>query len=101
MATAKVEQKQALRRQQILQHAAAAFNQFGYDGVSIAKLASSMGMRSSNIYYYFESKEHLLTDCYCELLNTYAAKLKEIRRQSSSYEEVISSFFRFHFTTWH
>lgn len=101
MATAKVEQKQALRRQQILHQAAAAFNEFGYEGVSIAKLASSMGMRSSNVYYYFDSKESLLKDCYCNALSFYAATLGEIRQNSSTFTEIISEFFSFHFRIWH
>ncbi|WP_298634702.1 TetR/AcrR family transcriptional regulator [uncultured Umboniibacter sp.] len=101
MATANIEKKQALRRRQIMERAAAAFNQFGYEGVSIANLASTLGMRSSNIYYYFDTKEVLLRDCYCDSLDTYAAQLAEIKQQSASYQEIIRNFFSFHFRTWH
>ncbi|RMA79469.1 TetR/AcrR family transcriptional regulator [Umboniibacter marinipuniceus] len=101
MATAKVTAKQAIRRQQILDHAAAEFNTAGYEGLSITKLAGSMGMRSSNIYYYFDSKECLLRDCYCQSLAHYAKALMDIRKTSSRYEVIINNFFSFHFNTWH
>ena len=101
MTSIRVQEKRAFRRQQILEHAADAFNTFGYEGLSIARLAKSMGMRNSNIYYYFDSKEELLKECYCSALTEYADSLDRIRQNASSYEDTIGQFFEFHFLTWH
>lgn len=46
-------------REDILRKALKAFAQFGFDGVKLSKLASSLGVANSLLNYHFESKEQL------------------------------------------
>lgn len=50
------------RRQQILEAAAAAFHEKGYEGTSIQDIADRVGMLKGSLYYYITSKEDLLDE---------------------------------------
>lgn len=50
------------RRQEILDAAAAMFAGRGFDGASIASIASACGVSKSLLYHYYPSKEALLYD---------------------------------------
>lgn len=59
------------RRQSILDGAAEMFAQNGYDGTSIATIATHLGVSKALLYHYYQSKEALLYDIlsvHCELL---------------------------------
>ncbi|RFS19360.1 TetR/AcrR family transcriptional regulator [Chitinophaga silvatica] len=43
----------------------------GFDGLSMQKLAKSVGISASTIYVYFESREDLLTRLYIEVQNKF------------------------------
>lgn len=53
----------------VLRHAIDMFNKQGYDGTSIADLASSLGLTKSAIYHHVPSKESLLSAALDEALD--------------------------------
>jgi AcrR family transcriptional regulator len=48
------------RRAEILERAAEVFNQLGYRGASVEKLARKVGLRKGSLYHHVRSKEQLL-----------------------------------------
>ena len=60
------------RRAQILEKAAQLFRQKGYDSTSMSDIADEVGITKAGLYYFVESKEHLLyliTDYGLDLLD--------------------------------
>jgi AcrR family transcriptional regulator len=49
-----------VRRQRILDAAAACFVREGFHGASIARIAKAAGMSAGNLYHFFESKEAII-----------------------------------------
>lgn len=60
-APTKREQLKEERRQQILEAALAVFTQKGYHATNVSDVAAQAGVSQGTIYWYFESKEELLT----------------------------------------
>ncbi len=52
--------KAELRRQQILDAAAACFRQAGFHGASIAKISAAAAMSPGHIYHFFTNKEAII-----------------------------------------
>jgi AcrR family transcriptional regulator len=57
---AELPPKAELRRQQILDAAAACFRQYGFHGASIAKISAAAGMSAGHIYHFFTNKEAII-----------------------------------------
>jgi TetR/AcrR family transcriptional regulator len=57
-------QQQAIKREALLRHAAAAFNRRGYHGASLDDIAGSLGVTRAALYRYVESKQELLYLCH-------------------------------------
>lgn len=55
------EQQRQERRQQILKAALAVFSERGFHGANVSDVAAAAGVSQGTIYWYFESKEDLLT----------------------------------------
>jgi AcrR family transcriptional regulator len=56
-----INEKKGLQRRTVLIAAANLFSEKGYAGTSMADLASSLGISRPALYYYFDSKEEILT----------------------------------------
>ena len=54
------EERGQLRRQQILDAAAACFVREGFHGASIARIAKAAGMSPGNLYHFFPGKEAMI-----------------------------------------
>ena len=57
----KREQLREERRRQILEAALTVFGQKGFNGANVSDVAAQAGVSQGTIYWYFESKEELLT----------------------------------------
>lgn len=64
-------------RDEVLQIAVQAFNEFGYDATSMGTLATRLGLSKSAIYHHFASKETLLEAALDEGLGALEAVLLE------------------------
>lgn len=59
----------SFRRQQILDAAAALFQEVGYEGFSVALLASKAGVVKGTLYLYFKTREEVFLALYSQSLN--------------------------------
>ena len=59
----------SFRRQQILDAAAALFQEVGYEGFSVALLASKAGVVKGTLYLYFKTREEVFLALYGQSLN--------------------------------
>ena len=59
----------SFRRQQILYAAAALFQEVGYEGFSVALLASKAGVVKGTLYLYFKTREEVFLALYDQSLN--------------------------------
>src|SRR5689334_17027682 len=57
----RVERKRGRRIQEIVSTAAALFGARGYDGVSLEDVADQLDVTKGSLYYYFASKDELVT----------------------------------------
>lgn len=57
----KREMQRQERRQQILEAALAVFSERGFHGANVSDVAAAAGVSQGTIYWYFDSKEELLT----------------------------------------
>jgi len=66
--------RQSAGEKSILDAAVQLFSEYGYDGVSMRRIAAAAGVSKSNIYHHFASKEAL----YLGILHGSAQRLSEI-----------------------
>lgn len=52
------------KREAVVRAAARAFNERGFHNTSLDDIAAALGVSKPTIYYYVESKEHLLFECF-------------------------------------
>ena len=54
----------AVKREAVVRAAARAFNERGFHNTSLDDIATALGVTKPTVYYYVESKEHLLFECF-------------------------------------
>jgi TetR/AcrR family transcriptional regulator len=57
------------KKQELLRAAVRVFNQNGAVNTSLEDVARELGITKAAIYYYFESKQEILYECYCMSLD--------------------------------
>lgn len=62
----------------ILDAAIGAFAQKGYEGTSIAEIASLSGLPKANVYYYFKSKQAIYATIIADLIGAWDAALAHL-----------------------
>jgi TetR/AcrR family transcriptional regulator len=65
-------------RIEILKSAAAVFRRYGYHGTRVDDIARRLGMTTSNLYYYFRSKEEILFLCHDYSLDILLGLIKQL-----------------------
>jgi TetR/AcrR family transcriptional regulator len=70
--------KRNRKRIEILKSAAAVFRRYGYHGTRVDDIARRLGMTTSNLYYYFHSKEEILFLCHDYSLDILLGLIKEL-----------------------
>jgi AcrR family transcriptional regulator len=91
-----------LKRDAVIRAAARAFNERGYHNTSLDDIASALGVTKPTIYYYVESKEQLLFECFRAGLEPIRAALEaaessgdtgreRLRRVIADYARAIAS----------
>jgi AcrR family transcriptional regulator len=72
----RIERKRGRRVQEILATAAALFGERGYDAVSLEDVADRLDVTKGSLYYYFASKDELVTAAIETLGNEWTARLE-------------------------
>lgn len=68
----------AIKRDAVIRAAARAFNQHGFHYTSLDDIAATLGVSKPTIYYYVESKEQLLFECFQAGLEVIRKGLREV-----------------------
>ena len=77
-ASDRVRRKRGRRIQEILTAAAELFGERGYDGVSLEDVAERLDVAKSSLYYYFSSKDELVTAAIETLGNEWTSRLEDL-----------------------
>ncbi len=88
------------KRAAILSHAASLFNSKGSRATTLKDIAESLGLTKTSLYYYVNTKEELIYQCYMATLEKHHANLDQIERTYSEPLERMATFFRQHFDNW-
>jgi AcrR family transcriptional regulator len=68
----------ALKRDAVIRAAARAFSRGGFHQTSLDDIAAALGVTKPTVYYYVESKEQLLFECFQAGLERIRAGLREV-----------------------
>jgi len=77
------------KREDILAVATTLFGRDGYEDSKWADVASAVGIGSTALYHYFESKLHCLYVIMAEALATYLENFERITKESADYPSAI------------
>jgi AcrR family transcriptional regulator len=88
--------KHAVRRSQILDAAASVFAEIGYMRASTGDIAGRLGMRQSNLYYYFRSKDEALAEICVVALEGYIRRITEILDGEAPFADKLRAAVRAH-----
>lgn len=84
-------------KQQIKHATIAVFSREGYDGLSMRRLASEIGVSVSVVYYYFPDKDTLLEQIFDEVRRDLGRKRAQMDSTNTSVESRIEMQIRFQF----
>lgn len=81
-------------RQQVIEKAAALFNQRGYEATSISDVMSATGLQKGGVYRHFESKEDLTLAAFDFAVSLMRERFIEAARHAGSPSEQLRSIVR-------
>lgn len=76
-----------LKREAVIHAAARAFNARGFHNTSLDDIAATLEVTKPTLYYYVESKEQLLFECFCAGLEPIHAAFRDARQREQSARE--------------
>ena len=76
-----------LKREAVIHAAARAFNARGFHNTSLDDIAATLEVTKPTLYYYVESKEQLLFECFCAGLEPVRAAFRDAREREQSARE--------------
>lgn len=77
-ASGRVQRRRGRRIQQILTTAAELFGEHGYDAVSLEDVADRLDVTKGSLYYYFASKDELVTAAIETLGDDWSSRLEQL-----------------------
>ncbi len=83
------------KREAILSAAANLFNQHGVKGATLADIASSVGLVTNSVTYYYRKKEDLAAACFLRAIEVFRGIIENAARLGSV-EARVQEFFRLH-----
>ena len=84
----------SLKREAVVIAAARAFNAKGFHNTSLDDIAAALGVSKPTIYYYVESKEQLLFECFQAGLERIREGLRSVERSPLSARERLNEVVR-------
>jgi AcrR family transcriptional regulator len=82
-ASARLQRKRGRKIQEILTAAAELFGERGYDAVSLEHVADRLDVTKSSLYYYFSSKDELVTAAIESLGDDWTTRLEQLLAETS------------------
>lgn len=84
----------AVKREAVVRAAARAFRQRGFHHTSLDDIAADLGVSKPTVYYYVESKEHLLFECFLAGLEGIREGFREAERSGRPARERLAAVVR-------
>ena len=70
------------------------FSEYGYDGVSIRKIASAVGIKESSIYNHYKSKESILDTILAYYINEMTKDEIPLNQASDNLDKSLEYFYK-------
>lgn len=83
------ERRRDKKKDAVLNAALALFNQYGYDSVSVEKIAKAASVSPVSIYNFYNTKENLKNELIRKVLNDNLDRIREVCRSEKSIQEKI------------
>ncbi|MEO8153529.1 MAG: TetR/AcrR family transcriptional regulator [Rhizobacter sp.] len=83
------------KREALLSAAASLFNQHGVKGATLADIASSVGLVTNSVTYYYRKKEDLATACFLRAIEVFRRIIDSATRLPDA-DSRVREFFRLH-----
>jgi AcrR family transcriptional regulator len=80
------------KRESVLNAAAVLFNQRGVKGATLSDIASSVGLVTNSVTYYYRKKEDLATACFLRTIDAYN-ELAALAAREASVEARVTAFY--------
>jgi len=93
-AKARLQKHDGVRAEVVLEAALDLFSREEYKEVTVQRIADSIGITHSLIYYYYANKEHLFQSALVHALDRVMRDFAQIRADYSDPVEVLSAWFR-------
>jgi AcrR family transcriptional regulator len=76
-------------RERIRREALALFGRFGYDAVSLQRIADAVGLHKSSLFHHYASKYEIVTEVLEEVLGLVVAELEPLQEAPSTLEPLL------------
>jgi AcrR family transcriptional regulator len=81
--------KPGVKREQIIEVATDYFGRYGYEETKWADVAAAVGIGSTALYHYFESKQHCLFEIMAQAVSDYRERFDRITTAHPDWEEAL------------
>lgn len=90
--------KVAKKKEDIIKAATNIVTKKGFQGTTMEEIAATLLMTKGSVYYYFESKQDLLYQCFVLLLKEMIETIKKINGQTGAHEQKLHDVMVAHIT---
>lgn len=81
--------KPGVKREQIIDVATDYFGRYGYEETKWADVAAAVGIGSTALYHYFESKQHCLFEIMAQAVSVYRERFDRITAEHEDWSEAL------------
>jgi len=81
--------KPGVKKEQILDVAIDSFGRYGYEDTKWADIAAAVGIGSTALYHYFESKQHCLFEIMAKTVSDYRVRFDELVAAHDDWNEAL------------
>jgi AcrR family transcriptional regulator len=91
-----------LKRKELIDAALLHYSLHGYQGATMKKIATEVGIKPASIYFFYKNKEELYIAAFQQLLDNHLAEMKRIFAETSSqsgdqiFSELLHGIVRYH-----
>ncbi|MCP3739558.1 TetR/AcrR family transcriptional regulator [Rossellomorea sp. BNER] len=91
-----------MKRKELIDAALLHYSLHGYQGATMKKIATEVGIKPASIYFFYKNKEELYIAAFQQLLDNHLAEMKRIFAETSSqsgdqiFSELLHGIVRYH-----
>ncbi|MBM7587190.1 AcrR family transcriptional regulator [Bacillus pakistanensis] len=91
-----------MKRKELIDAALLHYSLHGYQGATMKKIATEVGIKPASIYFFYKNKEELYIAAFQQLLDNHLAEMKRIFKETSAqsgdqiFSELLHGIVRYH-----